>query len=120
MNNAILTIRRQIRALMEGQPGTGVRYPGAVREAVIRFARERHRAGHALCDTARELGLRPTTLYLWLRRKPGQRLRPVAIIEGVAASAATLPSRPVLITPHGYRLEGFSGAELIELLRGLS
>ena len=120
MNDAVLTIRRQIRALMEGQPGTGVRYPGAVREAAIRLAHERHRAGHAVCDTARELGLRPATLYLWLRRKPGKRLRPVAIIEGVAPSAAALPSRPVLITPHGYRLEGFSCAEVVELLRRLS
>ena len=120
MNDAIREIRDQIRIHSRSKPLRSIRYPAAVRAAAVALARARRREGCSFSKTAGELGLRAPTLYLWLRRKPARLLRPVAVIEATPAPAAarSLPG-PVLVTPHGYRIEGLDGAGLAALLRAL-
>ncbi|MGH7346949.1 MAG: hypothetical protein ACREK4_18720 [Candidatus Rokuibacteriota bacterium] len=68
---------------------------------------------------ARELGLRPRALRLWLqelRSKP--RLRRVAVGAGPEV-AAPGPNTAVLVTPQGFRVEGLGFEALVTLLRGL-
>jgi len=99
--------------------GTAIRYSPALRRGAVAFAHRRRRSGVPVAAIARELGLRPQALRLWLqepRTKP--RLRRVAL---AAAPAAPAPSRgtPVLVTPHGFRVEGLELTALMTLLRGL-
>jgi transposase-like protein len=74
--------------------------------------------GVSVAAIARELGLRPRLLRLWLkapRVKP--RLRRVTL-ENTSPSPATVT--PTLVTPHGFRIEGLDVAGLVTLLRGLA
>ena len=120
MNDAIHTLRHQIRTHTQARTGTSVRYPAPVRDAAIALARERTHAGISIRRTAHELGLRPPTLYLWLSRRQARRLRPVSITETPEPAAERGGIRPVLVTPHGYRIEALDLAALIALLRSLS
>ena len=95
--------------------GTAIRYTPALRNRAVVIARKRREAGVAVAAVARELGVRPRALRLWLQSPARPRLRRVAI--------ATLPvaavDRPVLITPQGFRVEGLSAGGLVALLRAL-
>ena len=91
-----------------GRTGTAVRYTPVLR-----------RSGVAVAAIARELGVCPRALRLWLeppRSKPG--LRRVAVAT-TPDTATTLPSLSVLVTEHGVRVDGLDLATLVALLRGL-
>jgi hypothetical protein len=120
MNQAIRTIRQQIRFHSRTRTARTVPYPVAVREAAVSLARDRVRAGIPVWRTAHELGLRAPTLYLWLSDKATKRLRPVTVTESAGPIAELVSTRPVVVTPCGYRIEGLDAAGLITLLRGLS
>lgn len=117
MNDAIREIRNQVRTHTRSRPATSVRYPAAVREAAVALARERTREGRSISRTAKELGLRPRTLWLWMRQGRAPRLRPVAVVTAPRDAGAT---RAVLVTPQGFRVEGLDAAGLAVLLRELS
>ncbi len=99
--------------------GTAIRYSPALRRSAVTFARRRGRSGVPVAAIARELGLRPRALRLWLqepRTKP--RLRRVAL--EAAATPAPRPDTPVLVTPQGFRVEGLDLSAIVTLLRGLA
>jgi len=99
--------------------GTAIRYTPALRRRAVGIARRRRRAGDAVAAIARDLGLRPEALRLWLQ-EPGSRprLRRVAV---TAAPAITAPvgGLSVQVTPQGVRVEGLDLDTLVRLLRGL-
>ena len=99
--------------------GTAIRYSPALRGQAVAFAQRRRPFGISVAAMARELGLRPRVLRLWLqepRTKP--RLRRVAV-EAAAAVSAPSSGPPVLVTPQGFRVEGLDVTSLVTLLRGL-
>ena len=97
--------------------GTAIRYSPALRGEAVAFAQRS--SGIPVAAIARELGLRPRVLRLWLqepRTKP--RLRRVAF-EAAPTASAPSPGPPVLVTPNGFRVEGLDVTSLVTLLRGL-
>ena len=124
MNDAIRQLRRDARQLTHGKVPTAVRYPAAFQTAAVALARPRLSRGVSIARVARELGLPSQALGRWLRRPPvasGVRprdvIRPVAV---VSAAGAGLPTRLVLHTPQGHRVEGLDRDGLIAVLRALA
>ena len=100
--------------------GTAIRYTPALRRRAVTIAQKRRDAGVAVTSVARELGVRPQALRLWLqapRSRP--RLRRVAVSAAPEPVAPT-PGLSVLVTPQGVRVEGLDLATLVALLRGLA
>jgi transposase-like protein len=119
MNSDARTFRQAAAQHLGNRTGTAIRYSPALRGQAVAFAQRRGRSGIPVAAMARELGLRPRVLRLWLqepRTKP--RLRRVAL-EAAPAASAPSPGPPVLVTPHGFRVEGLDVTSLVTLLRGL-
>jgi hypothetical protein len=115
MGVSIQQVRSTIRRCARGKHPNGVRYPAAVREAVVALARTRLGQGQSLARVARGVGLSFPTLTTWLA---GPALRPVTLAsapEPVAMPSSTI----VLVTPEGFRIEGLDGATLVAVLRSL-
>jgi hypothetical protein len=68
---------------------------------------------------ARVLGVSAPTLTTWLRAPSRGALRPVTIAPD-AMPALSPPARPVLVTPHGLRVEGLDVAGVVIVLRALA
>src|SRR6266581_3980598 len=97
--------------------GTAIRYTPDLRRRAMGIAWRRRRAGVAVAAIARDLGLRPRALRLWLeapRSRP--RLRRVAVTATPEPVAPT-SGLSVLVTPQGVRVDGL---DLATLLRGLA
>ena len=95
--------------------GRALRYPKALREAVVEAAREGLEAGGALSAVARRLGIAPGTLDRWLATGPEPRFRPVEVVTPSRADGSTI----TLVTPKGFRFEGLDPAQAVELLARL-
>lgn len=117
MDVAVRRFRQDAALHLGSRTGPAIRYTPALRRRAVAIARKRREAGVAVAAVARELGVRPQALRLWLESPPHPRLRRVAI---ETVSAPRVDHRPVLITPQGFRVEGLEVARLVELLRGLA
>jgi hypothetical protein len=67
---------------------------------------------------ARELGVSAPTLTKWLRPPVLPVLRPVAVAAAPTPERSA-GARPILVTPHGVRVEGPDRDGLIVVLRAL-
>jgi len=120
MDRDIRTFRRDAARHIGGRTGTAIRYSPGLRRRAVGIARRRHRTGVAVAAIARELGLRPDALRLWLqasRTRP--RLRRVAV-TATPECAAPASGLSVLVTPQGVRVDGLDLGTLVTLLRGLA
>ena len=120
MDREARTFRQDAARHLGDRTGTAIRYTPELRRRAVGIARRRGRAGVAVAAIARDLGLRPRALRLWLQA-PRSRPR----LRRVAVSAAPEPAAPTsglsaLVTPHGVRVEGLDLATLVALLRGLA
>jgi transposase-like protein len=88
------------------------------RAEALEVARDLQSQGVAVARIARDLGVRPKTLALWLREKGRGRMRRVIVGPGPVAEKP--PVQPVLLTPHGVRVEGLDLDAVIHLLRSLA
>lgn len=114
MDAEVRRFRRDVAVHLGNRTGTAIRYTPALRRRAMVMARQRRNAGVAVAAVARELGVRPQALRLWLQSPVRPRLRRVAIAPVVAVD------RPVLITPQGFRVKGLGAAGLVALLRALA
>ena len=119
MDEGVRRIRSQISRFRQGRRSTAVRYPAAFRLEVLAIARRRRARGAGVARIARELGLAPWTLALWLRKRPSGVLRVVDVTPDPAPVSAPSVAGPVLITPQGVRIEGLDLPALVMLLRAL-
>src|SRR5712692_3138167 len=78
MDDRVRRIRAEISRLRHGRPPTAVRYPSALRQHVTAIARRRRAAGANVPAIAREMGVAPWTLALWLRTPSAAVIRAVA------------------------------------------
>ena len=118
MEAAIRQLRSTARQLARGKHPSGVRYPAPFRDAVITLARARVGHGQSRAQVARAVGISFPTLDAWLARPGRPGLRPVAVVaEGDSEPAPR--SAVVLVTPHGFRVEGLDGDALVAVLRAL-
>jgi hypothetical protein len=113
-------LRATIARLQHGQARTAVRYPANIRRQVTAIARRRQRQGADVNAIARDVGVAPWTLALWLRRSASARLRAVDVVPDSRPGAGGGGSAPVLITPRGFRIEGLDQDGLIAVLRALA
>ncbi len=73
------SFRSQVSGFTQGRPRSAVRYPPAFRAEVVTVVRRRMAQGGRPRDLAREIGVAPWTLALWLRQRPPRVLRAVTI-----------------------------------------
>jgi transposase-like protein len=118
MDVSIRQLRSTIRRCARGRHPNAVRYPAAVREAVVALARTRLGQGQSLARVARGVGLSFPTLTTWLAGPAEPALRPVTLAPAPDLVAAP-PSTIVLVTPEGFRVEGLDGETLVAGLRSL-
>ena len=118
MDAAIRQLRSAARQLARGKHPSGVRYPAPFRDAVITLARARVGYGESRAQVARAVGISFPTLDTWLARPGRPGLRPVAVVAERDSELAPR-SAVVLVTPHGFRVEGLDGGALIAVLRAL-
>jgi len=98
------------------QGGGRWRTPPGLRDEIVGWARKQQAAGRGLGTIALAIGLGESTLGKWLAPADGAgELRPVR----VSADAAVIRSSLVVVTPEGYRLEGLSLEEAVDVLRRL-
>jgi hypothetical protein len=118
MDTTIRRLRSQAQQLARGKSRTGVRYPAAFRDAVVRLVRRR--PGRSVERLARALGLSAPTLTHWLRPPAQPVLRPIAVVPEPQPEPERPTASIVLVTSHGVRVEGLDRDGLIAVLRALA
>jgi hypothetical protein len=119
MDAAVRQLQSEAERLTQGKAPTGVRYPVTFRTKAVTLARSRLAQGTPFFRVARDLGLPKKSLSRWLQHeRPTPRLRPVAI-RPEPAPPRPLAANVVLVTPHGFRVEGLDPAGLVTVLRTL-
>src|SRR5258706_14003559 len=99
MDAAVRRFRQDAALHLGHRTGTAVRYTPALRRRAVAIARKRGEVGVAVAAVARELGVRPRALRLWLQTPARPRLR-----RGARAPApGAPPARPGLSPAHGGR-----------------
>ena len=120
MDREVRKFRRDAARHLGDRTGTAIRYSSDLRRRAVQIARRWSRTGVAVAAIARELGLRPRALRLWLQEPRARpRLRRVAD-AGLPALMTPTGGLSVLVTPQGVRVEGLDLATLVTLLRGLA
>ncbi len=116
MNETIQRLRADARRLARGREPRGVRYPAAFRAAAVGLV-GRGPGRAALTRVARELGLPSRSLARWVQQPARPILRPVTIERTVPPTPIV---RPVLLAPHGVRVEGLDLDALVVVLKALA
>ncbi|MDP9120689.1 MAG: hypothetical protein M3O15_04870 [Acidobacteriota bacterium] len=75
--------------------------------------------GVGLEEVATVLGVSEPTLSRWLERQRGPLRRVEVVAQEEAADRPRLAGALVLVTPHGYRVEGLELGEVAALLEAL-
>ncbi len=110
MDDRVAKLQPRVRALHRGQAGSQIRYPEDLRAEIIAVARAGRTAGRSVYRLAREIGVSAPALSEWLRRPTRGHLRQVAVAPATVTTM-TSTRNPVVVTPHGFRIEGL---DLIE------
>lgn len=119
MRTEVERFRSAVVRSFGGRPGRGARYSEELQREAVSLTASGMASGESLAAMSRALGVRAATLGRWLervgRREP---LRRVEVVREEASEAAR-PSRLVLVTPAGIRIEGLRVEDVPELLRVL-
>ena len=99
MDQHVRKIRAEIVELRHGRRPTAVRYPKVIRSKVTALARRRQARGADVTTIARDVGVAPWTLALWLRKPSRPMMRAVDVVPDSPRESEATPSAPVLITP---------------------
>jgi hypothetical protein len=96
----------------------GRRYPAGLREQILAFIDHAKSAGTPVSESCRRLGISSKQLSSWraaIRASETQALVPVHLADGQA------PREPLaFVAPSGFRVEGVSIAQAIDLMRALA
>jgi len=120
MDREARTYRHDAARHIGERTGTAIRYTPGLRRRAVGIAQRRRRAGVAVATIARDLGLRPDALRLWLqapRSRP--HLRRVAV-SATSETVAATSGLSVLVTPQGVRVDGLDLTALVAFVRGLA
>lgn len=106
----------RVRAMVAShEAGRGRRYPTAVQDEVVRYARERRSEGASWSVIADEVGVWFETLRRWCTAEAP----PPTMVEVEVVDDRPPPSSVVIVSPSGYRLEGLDAASAVAALRAL-
>ena len=95
----------------------GRRYPSGLREQILAFIQHAKSAGMAVSESCRRLGISSKQLSNWraaIRAAEPKALVPVKVIDEVPWTMLSI------VAPNGYRVEGLSAEQAIELMRALA
>lgn len=120
MLDSAVRLRSQARQFTNRRKPTGTRFSAAFRAEVVAYARSQVRAGVAVSRIARDVGLRPKTLTLWMRRLPASTLRAVRVERDPRPAPLVSETRPVVVTSGGLRIEGLDVEGIVRLMRLLA
>jgi len=103
--------------------GRGRSYPPALRQRLMAWAEAAERAGMSLPQIGTALGM-PQHRFQYWRERAQRELQPVEPKAIVRVDVIADPPAPVLdeltvVSPGGFRIEGLTMAQTIELLRAL-
>lgn len=118
MDQELVNLRRELARIERGR---GRRYPEQLRGRVTQWTRIRRQHGASWQAIGRELKIAAESLRRWtlpdLQRRPT--LVPVEVVADADDDAAVAGRQLRLITRGGYRIEGLSLADIVELVRVL-
>lgn len=118
MDRELQRLRKELNRQRGGGP-LRPRYPRALREEIVHLAEERQRSGTPITALSTELGLKPSTLLQWMRRRmPKERARRTGFRPVRVIAAPTHPTLVVVLT-NGVRVEGLDVSTAIQLLEAL-
>jgi transposase len=115
MEARVERFHKAVAAYFGGRPSRGARYREDLRQEAVVLARKGMLSGQSLGSMASELGIGYATLTRWMEGAR-EALRPVEV-QGEPEPGRSLPL--VLVAPSGWRIEGLSREDLVELLRVL-
>lgn len=95
----------------------GRRYPPGMKQLILAFVERAKDAGMSVSDCCRRLGLSAKQLSMWrgeLRAAEPKALVPVRVVDEAPWSTLSV------VAPNGYRIEGLSTAQAIEVMRELA
>jgi hypothetical protein len=118
MHDRLRQLRARVRAHQAGRVAPAIRYPEALRREIVALLDDAREGRGAVASVARALGVPARTLGLWRRRARRRSFRRVTVTAAPAPAAPASP--PVLVTPHGVRVEGLDLAGLVTVLRALA
>jgi len=93
--------------------GPGVYYPEPLRERATRWARQRLATGATIAAVAASLGIGGDTLRRWMAPATTTALVPVEIVDAPRAGEVSV------VSPSGFRINGLTLDDAIEVLRRL-
>jgi hypothetical protein len=100
-----------------GRGGARWRTPAALRDEITVWAREVRAEGYSLGAVARAIGLSQSALGRWMsEQEQAGGLRRVRV---AGEDRRVEPGTVVIVTPAGYRLEGLSLDDAVNVLRRL-
>jgi transposase-like protein len=120
MEDRIAKLKTRVRALHKGRVASQARYPEDLREEIAVVTRTVQAVGRSVYSLAREIGVSAPTLIEWARQPTRRPWRPVTVTAPPAAPEAAPQVSPVLVTPHGVRVEGLDVASIVTVLRSLA
>lgn len=107
-------LRRQVEA--HGPRGRGRRFPAELRAELVEAVHQLRAEGRTWKGIGDALGVTPQTVRRWsVERAADAPLVPVEIAAGREREDGL-----VVVSPHGYRVEGLSLEQAAALLRALS
>lgn len=95
----------------------GRRYPAGMKELLLAFVDRAREAGMSASEVSRRLGVSQRQLSNWrvaVRAARPKAMVPVRVVDEIATPKTTL------VSPAGFRIEGITVAQAIEVLRALS
>lgn len=102
------------REFLKAKAGGGARYPAALRQAAVEYAKRAKTQGRSQAQVAGELGVSEQTLRYWRSKSREGELMPVAIV------APSGPSQDPVVEVGALRVRGLDIAGIAELLKRLA
>ncbi len=117
MNTQAAEYRGKLEKLRKQSGGRRWRAPAALRDEITEWAARLGTEGHTAGAIAAAIGLSESALRRWLshQESPGELRRVCVGGEPEQAGSGNL----VVVTPGGYRLEGLSVSQAVDVLRRL-
>ena len=105
--------------------GHGRRYPPGMKKQILAWVERARRAGMKPSECGARLGLLPRQLSSWkaqlqaphvLKAQPPKKFAAVELDEEASTATASI----AFVAPSGFRIEGITVAQAVELMRALA
>ena len=128
MSRQAAELRVRVEAFARRRSHRGQRYPKDLRADLVEYARSREQEEASLREVEEEVGVRHETLRRWLEASgeassPSTGFIPVKRVvdreDGSPPEARQQDGGLTVVSPGGWRIEGATRADVIELMRSV-